>query len=138
MLDHIRVFSADAIWRQILGDLGAIVCDEQTADVNIDTLGLVYPINAIELKAAILAAIDDGALVRQIFGRDIVLSDLQKRIVKLLYKSGGMGGADLRRAMGYAPGAVTHTIDTAIYQMRRVYGRDIIQNKNGVYVIGQL
>ena len=36
------------------------------------------------------------------------------------------------------PNMTTHAVDTAIYQLRKNYGKDFIQNKNGVYIIGKL
>ena len=44
----------------------------------------------------------------------------------------------LKCALGYSPDASTHTVDTAIYQLRRAYGRDFILNTDGVYSLGKL
>ena len=47
-----------------------------------------------------------------------------------------MTGEELKNALGYMPNVATHTIDTAIYNMRKLYGRDFIKRENGVYKIG--
>ena len=60
------------------------------------------------------------------------------QILVCLYKTGGMTALQLKDALGYAPNASTHAVDTAIYQLRRMYGREFIQNNNGVYCIGEL
>lgn len=139
MLSGIRIYSADPVWRQILTDLNAVVADAPgPADLDFDALGLDMPIGALELKAAILNAGDNTSIIRNVFGRDVSLSRLHSNIVAVLYKSGGLNIADLKSALGYSPDAATHTVDTAIYQLRKIYGRDFIQNKNGVYHIGKL
>ena len=140
MLDGVRIFSSDAIWRQILTDLGATVVDgPDGTGIDFDSLGLDMPTSVPALRAAIQRAADDDIrIIRDIFGRNVHLPMIQARIVILLYKSGGMSGADLRAALGYAPDATTHSVDTAIYQLRRTFGRNFIQNDNGVYRIGQL
>ena len=107
--------------------------------IDFDSLGLDMPTSVPALRAAIQRAADDDIrIIRDIFGRNVHLPMIQAKIVILLYKSGGMSGADLRAALGYAPDATTHSVDTAIYQLRRTFGRNFIQNDNGVYRIGQL
>ncbi len=139
MLSGIRIYSSDALWRQILGDLNATVLDgPDVADVNLDTLSLKLPISVVELKAAILGATDNSNIICNIFGREIPLPRLQRQIIVLLYKTGGMSIADLKNALGYSPNTTTHTVDTAIYQLRKTYGHNFILNKNGIYSIGQL
>ena len=76
--------------------------------------------------------------MREIFGMSVSLPRIQAQIIVLLHKSGGMTGNELRDALGYAPDTTTHTVDTAIYQLRRTYGRGFIINTNGVYRIGKL
>ena len=63
---------------------------------------------------------------------------MQSQIVVWLRRRGAMTGDELKQAMGYAPDAATHTIDTAIYQLRKTYGRDFIINTNGVYSLGHI
>ena len=139
MLKGVRIYTSDIVWRQILGDFGATVLDAPNAtDINFDNLNVCTPLNSMELKSIILSANDDSVILQKIFGTDVLLPMLQTQIIVTLYKSGGMTGNELRRALGYAPDATTHAVDTAIYQLRRTYGRGIIVNTNGVYRIGKL
>ena len=139
MLSGIRIYASDTVWRQILGDFGATVLDAPTAtDINFDDFNITDVISLMELKSLILNAADLSADLIKIFGKNVTLPQLQARIVVWLYKSGGMTALELKNALGYAPDASTHTVDTAIYQLRRMYGRDFIQNNNGVYSIGKL
>ncbi len=139
MLSGIRIYTADSVWRQILGDLGATVLSAPSvADVNFDELGIAGALTPIELKSLILKASDNTHIIADVLGEKVVLPRLQSQIIACLYKSGGMTALDLKQALGYAPDVSTHTVDTAIYQLRRTYGHDLIQNNNGVYTIGKL
>lgn len=139
MLNGVRIYASDTIWRQILTDFGATVLDAPTTtDINFDNLNISSPLTPMELKSAILNANDNASVLREIFGADVSLPRLQAQIIVSLYKSGGMTGNELKAALGYAPDVATHTIDTAIYQLRRTYGRGFIVNTNGVYRIGKL
>lgn len=139
MLKGVRIYTSDIVWRQILGDFGATVLDAPNAtDINFDKLNVCAPLNSMELKSIILSANDDSVILQKVFGTDVLLPMLQTQIIVTLYKSGGMTGNELRRALGYAPDATTHAVDTAIYQLRRTYGRGVIVNTNGVYRIGKL
>ncbi|MBO4625967.1 MAG: hypothetical protein J5679_01665 [Alphaproteobacteria bacterium] len=139
MLNGIRVYSADTFWRNILKDLGATVLDApNTTGLNFDSLHIVMPISPMQLKSALLDAADYTNIIRKIFGKDIQLSSLHARIVVQLYKSGGMNAAELKSALGYSTDTTTHTVDTAIYQLRKLFGHDFIINENGVYRIGKL
>ena len=139
MLDGIRVYSADSVWRNILRDLGATVIDApNNTDINIDSLSISMPVTPLELKAALLHSADDSKIIRKIFGENARLSNLHAQIVARLYKSGGMNAGALKTALGYSADATTHTVDTAIYQLRKLYGHDFIVNDNGVYRIGKL
>lgn len=139
MLKDIRIFSADKIWRKILADFDAVVPDSSdTADINLDDLELVLPVSALNLKTAILEGLDKTEVLQKIFGKPVNLSELQTKIVVWLYKSGEMSAVDLKNVSGYSPDMATHAIDTAIYQLRKIYGRDFIQNKDGKYRLGKL
>lgn len=139
MLNGVRIYASDTIWRQILTDFGATVLDAPNpTDINFDNLNVSGPITPLELKSLILNANDDAAVLRDVFGTDVVLPRIQAQIVIALRKSGGMTGNELKASLGYAPDVATHTIDTAIYQLRRTYGRGFIINTNGVYRIGKL
>lgn len=137
MLSGISVFSSDPVWRQILENLNATVVPlRDGADVDLDVLNLGGAVSALQLKAAILNAMDNSGVIRKLFGRDVEMPRLHMQIIACLDKSGGMSAVDLRRALGYSPNVATHAVDTAIYQMRRAYGHDFILNDNGVYKIG--
>ncbi len=139
MLNGVRIYTSDTIWRQILTDFGATVLDvPNSMDINFDNLHIVPPLNSMELKTVILNAGDQATILRAVFGTDVFLSHQQSLIVVALYKSGGMTMHDLKNVLGYAPDVATHTIDTAIYQLRRTYGREFIINTNGVYRIGKI
>lgn len=139
MLNGIRIYSADTVWRRILSDLNATVLDSpDVTAVDFDALNIPPRATAMELKAAILAAMDNSNIIRNVFGRDVALPRLQRQIVVLLTQTGGMTAAQLKVALGYSPNAATHTVDTAIYQLRRTFGRELIQNNNGVYKIGRI
>lgn len=139
MLSGIRIYTSDELWRQILTDLNATVTDTPgLADVNLDSLDIIMPTTPVALKAAILSAMADADVMRRIFGRDVVLARVPARIVALLDKNGGMSVAELKDALGYSRDASTHVVDTAIYQLRRMFGRDFIRNKDGMYYIGEI
>ena len=139
MLKGIRVFSADGVWRGILRDLGATVSDAPTAmDINLDSLNISMPVSPLELKSALIGASDTSKIIRKVFGTNVRLSNIHTQIIVQLYKSGGMTSAELKSALGYSADAATHTVDTAIYQLRKMYGHDFIINENGVYRIGKL
>lgn len=137
MLSGIRVFSSDPVWREILSQLGAILVDDPVyADADLDSLHLGLPISPMELKSAIISASDDTKILNTVLGGKGALSPLQTQIIVRLYKSGGMTADELKIALGYAPNAETHTVDTAIYGLRKLYGRDFITNDKGVFRIG--
>ncbi len=139
MLSDIRIYTSDSVWRQILGDLGATVLDvPSVADINFDELEISDLLTPIELKSLLLKAADNVRIITDVFGKNVVLPRLQSQIIVCLYKSGGLTARDLKKALGFAPDVTTHTVDTAIYQLRRTYGHDLIQNNNGVYRIGKL
>ncbi len=139
MLNGVRIFATDKIWRQILADFGATVTDApNVTDLNFDELNISGIISPLQLKSIILSALDNGNILYRLLGRHVVLSKLQTQIIVFLYKTGGLTYADLKSMLGVMPNVATHTIDTAIYQLRQKFGREFIQNINGVYKIGKL
>lgn len=139
MLTGVKIYTSDKIWRQILSDLNATVLDAPNAiDVDFDNLRIKKIISPLELKSAILNAMDNSHIIAAVFKKGVSLPQLQSQIITCLYKTGGMTVDELKCALGYAPDASTHTVDTAIYQLRRAYGRDFIVNNDGVYSIGKL
>lgn len=139
MLAGMRVFTSDNVWRQILTDLNAIVLDAPgTVDIDFDDIELECPISLLELKSILLAACDNSRILNKFFGAPISLPYIQGKVVVALYKSGGMTALELKSALGYATDTSTHTVDTAIYQLRRKFGREFILNSNGVYKLGRI
>ena len=139
MLSGIRIFSSDPIWRHVLSELNATVLDAPTVtDSDFADLDITGPIHPMELKARILSATDNSRILNQIFGAPTSLPYIQGKLVIALYKSGGMSAADLKHALGYAADTSTHAVDTAIYQLRRKFGRDFITINNGVYKLGRI
>jgi hypothetical protein len=139
MLNGVRIYTSDKIWRQILADFGATVTDvPAVTDINFDKFKIADTISPLQLKSLILSAVDNSDLLYNLFGKSVSLPDLQARIVVLLSKTGGVSYTDLKSMLGFMPGVATHTIDTAIYQLRQKFGREFIENINGVYKIGKL
>ena len=139
MLSGFKIFSSDPVWQQIVTELGATVtADSVLCDVKLDTLNLRLPISPAGLKAAIIAATDNTAIIDSVFGEHVSLSPIQTRIVMLLYKSGGMSAGDLKVALGYATDATTHSVETAIYGLRKLYGHNFIKNTNGIFTLGRI
>jgi hypothetical protein len=141
MLQGIRIYTSDAVWQKVLQNLGAaVVCDANTADVDFDSLDFAAPASLLDLKSTVLAAADETRrrAMNAVFGKIATLPDLQTQIVVLLHQTGGMLACDLKTVLGIPPDVATHTIETAIYQLRKTYGRDFIKNNNGKYSVGKL
>lgn len=139
MLKGVRIYTSDTLWRQILGDLGATVLDAPTAaDVNFDAIDVPDKVTPIQLKALILGAVDNTGIIKRLVGDDVTLPRMQAQIVAALYKTGGMSATEIKTALGYLPNTATHTVDTAIYRLRRTFGRDFIINDGGIYRLGKL
>ena len=139
MLTGLRIFSTDNIWRQILADLNAdIVDNSKIADVDFDALNFSLPIHPANLRVLLMDAMDNSHIITRVLGPNARLSRLPAQIIAILYKTGGMSSADLKAALGYAPDANTHTVDTAICGLRKTYGREFIQNDDGVYKLGRI
>lgn len=137
MLNGIRIFTSDATLRNILTDFGAVVVDDKlVADVDLDAIALRLPVAPMELKSAIIAALDDSDVLKSVFGRIPELSPVQRQIVVRLKKNGGMSADELKMALGYARDATTHTVDTAVYGLRKLFGHEFIKNENGIFKIG--
>ena len=140
MLNGIRIYSSNPVWRHILSELGATVTDVQNIlDVNFDEIAPNSAISVTELKSLILNSADNTKILQSVFGKNIPqLSDIQENIVVSLARGGGMTGTELKNALGYLPDVATHTIDTAIYTLRKLYGHDFIKLENGVYKLGSV
>lgn len=139
MLNGLRIFSSDNTWRQILADLNADIVDNpKIADVDFDALDIALPTRPANLRVLLMDAMDNSHIIKRVLGPNARLSRLPAQIVALLYKTGGMSATDLKAALGYAADANTHTVDTAICALRKTYGREFIQNKDGIYKLGRI
>lgn len=139
MLTGISIYTANELWRKILVDLGAtVLTDSKFADLDFDSLNVSDKITPLELKSLILNTIEkeQNQILNQIFNKNVILPRLQMNLVVLLFRTCGMSVNDLKNVLGYSPDVATHTIDTAIYQLRKIFGRDFIKNENGKYFIG--
>jgi len=138
MLNGISFWTDDIIWRHILTDLGAEFVDRQFADVVFSSGKKLSP---IELKAEILRQIDarEDEIIKKLCGAE-ALTGSQKKIIIALYRGGklGVSADELQQWLGYSIGATTNTANTAIYQLRKIFGKDFITNKNGRYQLGKL
>lgn len=139
MLEHIKIYTSDKYWNQIFSDLGAVVVDApNTADVVFDDIKITTPVSVMDLQNIICDCVNNTDIICNVFGKYAVLPALQHKIVVLLYKKPNMTMAELKQALGVLPDVATHTVENAIYQLRKNYGHDIIQNNNGKYKIGSV
>lgn len=138
-MENTRIYTSDKYWRQIFTDLGLIVVDSPNlADVVFDDIDVETPISIMNLQTLILNRVDNADIVHNIFGTNVVLSNLQRKLIISLYKNPDITMRELKTILGMSPDIATHAVETAIYQLRKKYGHDFIINKNGKYKIGQL
>lgn len=140
MLNGIKIYSSQLIWRHIFNELGATVTDSPNVlGVNFDEIMPDSPLTVTELKSLILNYADNTNILSALFHDNVPqLSNVQKNIIVSLWRTGGMSGAELKHALGFMPGVATHPIDTAIYTLRKLCGRDFIILENGVYKLGTI
>ncbi len=139
MIENIKVYTSDKYWRQIFTDLGmVVVATPNLADVVFDDIDIETPISIMDLQALILNHFDNSDIIHKIFGKDVVLSNLQRKLIVFLYKNPDITMRELKTALGMSPDITTHSVETAIYQLRKKYGHDFIINENGKYKIGRL
>ena len=139
MLSNINIYTSDKYWGSIFSDLGAVVVDSANlADVVFNDKNIKTPVSINDLANMILNQVNNSDIIHTIFGYDVHLSNLQRRIIVLLYKNPNISIQMLKQALGITPDIASHATETAIYQLRKKYGRSIIQNTNGKYKIGHL
>lgn len=139
MMENTRIYTADKYWRQIFTDLGMVVVDSpNVADVVFDDIDVKKPISIMNLQNIILNQLDNADIVREVFGSDVKLSNLQHKLIVILYKNPDITMRELKMVLGMSPDITTHSVETAIYQLRKKYGHNVILNTNGKYKIGQL
>ena len=139
MLENIKIFSSDKCWQHIFADLGAAVVDNQNiADVVFDDIATNSPVSVDDLKKLVFDYLDNRDIITNIFGQYIILPNLQRKVIVSLYKKPNLSMRELKENLGFLPDVTTHTVENAIYQLRKTYGHDFIQNDNGKYRIGHL
>ena len=139
MLENIKVFTSDKYWNHILSDLGMCVVDNPLiADVIFDDINVNMPISVDVLQNIILSKFNNNDIILTVFGHDVVLPELQRKIIVALYKKPDININDLKRVVGFMPDITTHSVENAIYQLRKTYGHDFIINEKGGYKIGRL
>lgn len=120
-------------------DLGANTVDTpNVADVVFDNDSIDGPISVDELRNLILTQFNSNDIIYSIFGQEVILSDLQRKIVIALYKKPNIQMRELKSAVGVMTGMTTHSVENAIYQLRKKFGHDFILNQNGGYRIGRI
>lgn len=139
MASNIKIYATDEYWRHIFTDLGAVVVDSKNiADVVFDNKDVNLPISVSQLKSVIFASLDNRDIIKNVFGQYVVLPALQHKIIVLLYKNPDISINELKELLGVLPNVTTHTVENAIYQLRKKYGHDFIINTKGKYNIGHL
>ena len=139
MLNNVKIYTSDKYWNQIFVDLGADVVEiPNVADVVFDAINIRTPISIPDLEKIIFDHVNNTDVIRRIFGHDVVLPTLQHKIIVLIYKNSGITTAGLKKALGISSDVTSHVAENAIYQLRKKYGREFIQNINGRYKIGHL
>jgi hypothetical protein len=156
MLSRISFWTDDKIWCGILSDLGAVFVPRESADVvwvqrrpptqelpPQQVAGNSIPLHkgagkftSTELKAEILRLRDlrESEILKKVCG-NTPLSGAQKKLVIALHTAGAAGATadELQQQLGYAHGAKTNAANTAIYQLRKIFGKEFIKNINEKY-----
>ena len=139
MASNIKIYATDEYWRHIFTDLGAVVVDSKNiADVVFDNMDVNLPISVSHLKSVIFVSLDNRDIIKNVFGQYVVLPALQHKIIVLLYKNPDISINELKELLGVLPNVTTHTVENAIYQLRKKYGHDFIINTKGKYKIGHI
>jgi len=139
MVENIKIYANDELWRHIFSDLGATVVDApNVADVIFDESNVDLPISVANLHGLIYAGLDNRDIIRDVLGQYVVLPTLQHKIIVTLYKNPDITIGELKELLGFLPNVTTHTVENAIYQLRKNYGHDFIKNERGKYKIGRV
>lgn len=139
MLENVKIFTTDEYWQYILSELGATVTDSQkNSDVIFDEIDIDSPVPIRILQKKIFDSMNNTDVIIEIFGRFVVLPTLQHKIVVALYKNPDISIQELKNMVGLLPDVTSHTVENAIYQLRKKYGCDFIVNENGKYKIGRV
>lgn len=139
MLENVKIYTSDEYWYGILTDLGANLVEKpDVADVVFDDIGINAPVSVDDLQNLILTQFNNNDIIVNIFGHDVVLPSLQRKIVVALYKKPNIQISELKLAVGLSPDITTHSVENAIYQLRKTFGHDFILNENGGYKLGRI
>jgi len=139
MLNNIKIYASDKYWKSILADLGAnLVESPDCADVIFDDIKIDAPISVEDLQNLILNQYSNNDIIVDVFGDSVVLPELQRKIVVALYKNPNIQMRELKLVVGVMPDIATHSVENAIYQLRKTFGHDFILNENGGYRIGRI
>lgn len=139
MLENITIYTSDEYWLRILTALGAnVVKTPENADVIFDDITIYAPISVDDLQRLILTQFNNDDIIRNVVGTDVSLPKLQRKIIVALYKNPDIKISELKQAVGIIPDIATHSVENAIYQLRKIYGHDFIQNINGKYKLGSV
>ena len=139
MTETIKIYTSDECWQHIFSDLGVAVVDApNVADIVFDDINIKGPVSITELKSIIFSKLDNQDIIKSVLGRYIVLPKLQQKIIVSLYKNPDISINELKNNLGFLPDVTTHTVENAIYQLRKNYGRDFIKNAKGKYRLGRI
>ena len=139
MLDNIKIYTSDKCWEHILTDLGAnLVNTQDVADVFFDDISINAPVSVDDLQSLILDQFNNNDIIFEIFGHSVVLPELQRKIVVALHRKPGIQMRELKLAVGVMPNVATHSVENAIYQLRKTFGHNFILNEAGGYKIGRV
>lgn len=139
MDETVKIYTADECWKHIFTDLGMVVVDApNVADVNFDDIETPNPISVDELKHIVFSHLDNQDIITDVFGRYVVLPNLQQKIIICLYKNPDISMNELKTNLGFLPDMTTHAVENAIYQLRKNYGHDFILNSKGKYKLGHI
>lgn len=139
MLGNVKIYTSDKYWNHILADLGACLVETpDVADVIFDELSINAPISVDDLQSLVVSQFNNNDIIANVFGRDVALPALQRKIIVALYKKPNIQMRELKLAVGLSPDITTHSVENAIYQLRKTFGHDFILNEKGGYKIGRI
>ena len=139
MLGNVKIYTSDKYWNHILADLGACLVETpDIADVIFDELSINAPISVDDLQSLVVSQFNNNDIIANVFGRDVALPALQRKIIVALYKKPNIQMRELKLAVGLSPDITTHSVENAIYQLRKTFGHDFILNEKGGYKIGRI
>jgi len=123
MTINVRLFTGDSVWKKILEELGA--------DVSPGGINFTAPEKKLSL-CELHEHVEKLSLKRIAELNAQALSDAEQSLLLLLPADANY----LKRALGYADDAKTHTVETLIYKIRKKLGQDFVRLADGVYTLG--